>query len=858
MANKDLNTQGTQEGAIGKGKPSAKDAVQNATSNAVGNKASKYVGNKAGQAIGNAAGKVAGKATDALAKTPQGQMVKQAYEKGQQLKDGLDRLKNKSSPSGTSDKSEHTSGDKSGDKKSNKGLLNKEDDDKHKDRNDSNDESSNDSSEKSSNNEGLGEKPKDDKLFGKPKKNDIMSKTKRIVRNVQVAHTVGKITMLYMMLRQMLMMLIMMIKQLLGFIAAIIAKITAFIQGIINTVSNVIQSVLGVAAKVANIAATSLFTAAVGILVVFTASTFSGHAAKEAARNDDAVICNVASSNTASQPKATAAQPIGEYAQLQREYAEKVYSFMKKLGYSDNFIAGVLGNWQTESGIDPTSVETIYTEPYHIGERKQHAIKVKFDVWKIDSSYAAKYTAIHTVGRGLGQWTNGRGDDLITYAQKNQKNWYDLDLQLAYMFTADDPMRVNQMKSYRDKKYSVEEATRTYLREWEGNQGDKVEQRTGFAKYWLSQFSSFKAQDEFVDQVINLMDTGIADLNHAIALSKSRSEKDSKCRTKDDEILDEQLEDNTGVWPDDVQGWAWTPASLPESLKKFTHDPEKYGLQYNGSKGWLEKSGQCVDFSNSYYSVLYPNQAGITYGNGHLTAQRWAERFGEKLSDIPHAGSVFSCENAYSDGAGHTGIVEHVFANGDILVIEQNTAPYSGDSAGKPNTWNWRKITKAEYQGKMKDEKRTWGWKFFKPSSVVSKWGKTKVSKIGGKASKYGVKNANKLVQEAFKHLGKPYVWGAKGPDTFDCSGFTRYVYLQVTGKDIGGWTVPQESCGDIIPLSEAKQGDLYFWGPRGASYHVALALGDGKYIEAPQPGDVVHVSNVNYFKPSFAVRPRV
>lgn len=854
MANKDLMTQGTQEGAIGKGKPSAKDAVQKATSNAVGNKASKYVGNKAGQAIGNAAGKVAGKATDALAKTPQGQIAKQAYEKGQQLKDDLDKLKNKSSPFSSKDAlNDDKSSVKKGEGK-NKGLLNKEDDsEKNKD-----EESTNKSSDKSGDNDGLGSKPEDTKLFGKAKKNDFMSKTKRLVRNVQVAHTVGKFTMLYMMLKQMLMMFMMMIKQLLGFISAIIAKITAFIQGIINTVSSVIQGVLGVAAKVANAVATGLFVAAFGGVIAFATTTFSGHAEKEAARNDGGVVCDVSTSNTASQPKATAAQPIGEYAQIQREYAEKVYSFMKKLGYSDNFIAGVLGNWQTESGIDPTSVETIYTEPYRIGERKQHAIKVKFDVWKIDSAYAAKYTAIHTVGRGLGQWTNGRGDDLITYAQKNQKNWYDLDLQLAYMFTADDPMRVNQMKSYRDKKYSVEEATLTYLIEWEGNQGDKVAERTGFAKYWLSQFSSFKAQDEFADQVINLMDTGIADLNHAIALSKSRNEKDSKCRTKDDEILDEQLEDYTGVWPDDVQGWAWTPASLPASLKKFTHDPEKYGLQYDGSKGWLEKSGQCVDFSNSYYSVLYPNQAGITFGNGRFTAQRWAERFGEELSDIPHAGSVFSCENAYSDGAGHTGIVEHVFANGDILIIEQNTAPYSGDAAGKPNTWNWRKITKEEYQGKMIDVKRTWNWKFFKPSSVVSKWGKTKVKKIGSSASKYGVKNANELVKEAFNHIGKPYVWGAKGPATFDCSGLTRWVYLQVTGKDIGMNTTAQERCGDIIPLSEAKQGDLYFWGPHGGTTHVALAIGEGKYIEAPQPGETVHVSNVNYYKPDFALRPKV
>ena len=115
--------------------------------------------------------------------------------------------------------------------------------------------------------------------------------------------------------------------------------------------------------------------------------------------------------------------------------------------------------------------------------------------------------------------------------------------------------------------------------------------------------------------------------------------------------------------------------------------------------------------------------------------------------------------------------------------------------------------------------------------------------------------NGSAIVAEAYKHIGKPYVWGAKGPNTFDCSGFTRYVYLQVTGRDIGGWTVPQEGAGSIIPVSQAQPGDLYFWGSRGSSYHVAIALGGGSYIHAPQPGEFVKVGSVAYFAPSFAVR---
>lgn len=111
------------------------------------------------------------------------------------------------------------------------------------------------------------------------------------------------------------------------------------------------------------------------------------------------------------------------------------------------------------------------------------------------------------------------------------------------------------------------------------------------------------------------------------------------------------------------------------------------------------------------------------------------------------------------------------------------------------------------------------------------------------------------VVAEAMKHLGAPYVWGAKGPDSFDCSGFTHYVYQVATGKEIGGWTVPQESAGTQISVDQAQAGDLLFWGAPGATYHVAISLGNGQFIQAPAPGQGVSISSVADFAPSFAVR---
>ncbi|MFS1197337.1 glucosaminidase domain-containing protein [Enterococcus lactis] len=112
------------------------------------------------------------------------------------------------------------------------------------------------------------------------------------------------------------------------------------------------------------------------------------------------------------------------------------------------------------------------------------------------------------------------------------------------------------------------------------------------------------------------------------------------------------------------------------------------------------------------------------------------------------------------------------------------------------------------------------------------------------------------IVREAFKHLGKPYVCGAKGPNTFDCSGLTYYVYMKATGHYIGGWTGEQQYAGTQIPVSQAQPGDLVFWGPSsGVTHHVGIYIGNGQFIHAPQPGDKVRVTSISDFTPDFAVR---
>lgn len=80
---------------------------------------------------------------------------------------------------------------------------------------------------------------------------------------------------------------------------------------------------------------------------------------------------------------------------------------------------------------------------------------------------------------------------------------------------------------------------------------------------------------------------------------------------------------------------------------------------------------------------------------------------------------------------------------------------------------------------------------------------------------------------------GKPYVWGASGPDAFDCSGLVMYALQKAFGRSFPHYSGAQYSA--TKPVSDPQPGDLVFFGP-GGSDHVGVYAGDGKYWSAMSP----------------------
>lgn len=103
-----------------------------------------------------------------------------------------------------------------------------------------------------------------------------------------------------------------------------------------------------------------------------------------------------------------------------------------------------------------------------------------------------------------------------------------------------------------------------------------------------------------------------------------------------------------------------------------------------------------------------------------------------------------------------------------------------------------------------------------------------------------------KLVAEAKKHLGKKYVWGATGPNTFDCSGLTQYCHKKL-GISIPRTSLAQSNSGKSVSKSNLQMGDLIFWKTTSAKVgHVGMYVGNGQFIHAPNSRSVVKIDSLS------------
>lgn len=388
--------------------------------------------------------------------------------------------------------------------------------------------------------------------------------------------------------------------------------------------------------------------------------------------------------------------------------AQKVYDvFTEDYGTSGAFAIGAMVNVQRES-------------------------KFERDVKEIEGgqNYAGR-------GGGLFQFTPKEKFTNSKQAKKGDDKWA-VENQIAYLW--DSEFKGKQIEAYLEMNDAPDKKVEDLISE------DDPEKATeGFYKGYErgrdaeSDIAKSKGFVKQAEKVFNKDDPKADKSKWKFAgdskkeVKTSSQKEDSKDKESDDDNKDSDMkdcssdvkkkkkderDDSLASWGDDGKGKhsqklndgqkMFKRDDLPKELKKYALDPAKVGMGWKNKKGWkgggFDTDGQCTNLSSSMFGNTWKKDGEKprwddlqNTGNGDQTASSFADMYGGKTSDKPSKGAVFSAKPGSKMGPthfGHTGIVSHVFENGDVLLTEQNIPGYSGDEDNNPMTWNYRLISK--------------------------------------------------------------------------------------------------------------------------------------------------------------------
>ena len=213
--------------------------------------------------------------------------------------------------------------------------------------------------------------------------------------------------------------------------------------------------------------------------------------------------------------------------------------------------------------------------------------------------------------------------------------------------------------------------------------------------------------------------------------------------------------------------------------------------------------------------------------------------------------------SAENESENETSIVKYIDSNVGLNVRKGPGTNYSvvttladGTKVTVKSTSNgWSKITSGNITGYVSSSYLT----SKKPSSESSSNSNPSTSN-----------SASALITYAKKFLGKPYVWGAQGPNGFDCSGFTYYVFKNSAGITLPRTSSMQSNYGTYVNKSNLKPGDLLFFDTVGANNgavtHCGIYIGNGQMIHAASGQGKVVINNINnsYYINSYVNARRV
>lgn len=305
-----------------------------------------------------------------------------------------------------------------------------------------------------------------------------------------------------------------------------------------------------------------------------------------------------------------------------------IYNYLKKKDpkITQNGVAAMLGNFWTESSITAKRAEGDYLNP-PVGASDSSWDDPNWLSMSGPTIYNGRYPNILKRGLGLGQWTD-TGDGsvrhtlLLDYAKNKNKKWYDLELQLDFMWDGDSLYYVKTLQDILHSTEDVSALTQRFLVYWEGNSGDKIKERQNNAQQVMSYLKN----------------------------PSSSGTKGGSASLQSSWGFPEDYRSKLKTFP--------SGATVSSNLDGNTYPP-----------------GQCTWY---VYNRLV--EAGAPHYNYLGNGQDWVRNLvakGWKFSDTPVAGAVMSVQGGFGytiPQYGHVAYVEYVNPDGSFLISECNVS----------------------------------------------------------------------------------------------------------------------------------------------------------------------------------------
>ncbi|POM26858.1 putative endopeptidase precursor [Actinomadura rubteroloni] len=268
---------------------------------------------------------------------------------------------------------------------------------------------------------------------------------------------------------------------------------------------------------------------------------------------------------------------------------------------------------------------------------------------------------------------------------------------------------------------------------------------------------------------------------------------------------------------------------LKTQAYKLADQLERLTEQYNGLKVKLQQSQQAARVAKANAGRQQKALEGLRSRFAGMAADAYMHD-----GDDPTAAFVASQDP--QTVLDQTAALNYFATQNGTRVLELMQAMQAAERARKAAEDRAAQV--AQLRAQLDDQRKKITTLYEKVRNKVVKQDPSQLAKL----PVFGESRAAQALRIAMSKIGSPYVWGAAGPSTFDCSGLVMWAYHQV-GVNLPHYTGSQFTAGVHVSQSQLQPGDLVFF--YSDLHHVGLYVGGGKMLHAPHTGDVVKIASM-------------